>query len=75
LFVLLQEGLARLPVKQYEALRLTVMDPGLVSIRDAGVENDIPYSTLRHRSVKGLRRLRQFLHRAMRAAPQKLVMA
>jgi RNA polymerase sigma factor (sigma-70 family) len=72
---LLNEGLARLPVKQYEALRLTVMDPEIVSIREAGAEHDIPYSTLRHRSVQGLRRLRRFLLRALRAAPCKLVMA
>lgn len=72
---LLNEGLARLPVKQYEALRLTVMDPGTVSIRDAGVEHDIPYSTLRHRKLQGLRRLRRFLLRALRTVSMKLVMA
>jgi RNA polymerase sigma factor (sigma-70 family) len=72
---LLNEGLARLPVKQYEALRLTVMDPGIVSIRDAGVEHDIPYSTLRHRKLQGLRRLKRFLHRALRAVPLRLVVA
>ena len=72
---LLNEGLARLPVKQYEALRLTVMNPGAVSIRDAGVEHDIPYSTLRHRKVQGLRHLRRFLLRALRAVSMKLVMA
>ncbi len=62
---LLTEGLARLPVKQYEAIRLTVMDSNTVSMRDAGIVNHIPYSTLRHRSVQGLRRLRQFLRRAL----------
>jgi RNA polymerase sigma factor (sigma-70 family) len=75
MLTLLNEGLARLPLKQYEAVRLTVMDPSIVSIRDAGVENNIPYSTLRHRSVQGLRQLRRFLHRALRAAPMKLVIA
>lgn len=72
---LLTEGLARLPVKQYEAIRLTVMDSGMMSMRDAGIDNHIPYSTLRHRSVQGLRRLRRFLRRALRTAPAKLVMA
>ena len=42
---LLREGLSRLPAKQYEALRLTIMDSRVVSIRDAGVEHAIPYST------------------------------
>ena len=72
---LLSEGLARLPAKQYEALRLTFTDHGIVSIRDAGVENSIPYSTLRHRSVQGLRRLRRFLNRAMRVTQAKLILA
>ncbi len=63
---LLNEGLARLPAKQYEALRMTVMDPEIMSIRDAGLEHDIPYSTLRHRKLQGLRRLKRFLHRALR---------
>ncbi len=75
LMLLLSEGLSRLPAKQYEALRLTVMDPKIISIRDAGVMNNIPYSTLRHRSLQALRRLRKFLHRTLRAAPGKLVMA
>jgi RNA polymerase sigma-70 factor (ECF subfamily) len=75
MLTLLNEGLASLPLKQYEAVRLTVMDPGIVSIRDAGVENNIPYSTLRHRSVQGLRRLRRFLLRALRAARMRLVIA
>ena len=75
MLLLLQEGLRRLPVKQYEALQLTVMGSKIVSMRYAGVEHNIPYSTLRHRSVKGLRRLRQFLRRAMRAAPRTLLLA
>jgi RNA polymerase sigma factor (sigma-70 family) len=62
---LLEEGLARLPVKQHEALRLTIMNPGIVSMRDAGVGHEIPYSTLRHRKVQGLRRLKRYLHRTM----------
>jgi DNA-directed RNA polymerase specialized sigma24 family protein len=65
----LRTGLSRLPPKQYEALCLTYLDPGLSSIREAGTASGIPYSTLRHRSMQGLRRLRRFLHRAMRHPP------
>ncbi len=72
---LLNEGLARLPIKQYEALRLTVMDPQIISIRDAGVEHDIPYSTLRHRKLQGLRRLKRFLRRALRTALSTFLVA
>ena len=72
---LLREGLARLPFKQYQALRLTVLGPEILSIRDAGAAHSIPYSTLRHRSLQGIRQLRRFLNRALRAAPSKLVMA
>ena len=68
---LLREGLRSLPAKQQEALRLTVMDPNVISIREAGVENNIPYSTLRHRCLQGLRRLRRFLRRAGHDAPAK----
>jgi RNA polymerase sigma factor (sigma-70 family) len=71
---LLKEGLAHLPTKQYEALYLTVLEPGAASIRDAGAERGIPYSTLRHRSVQGLRRLKKFIRRALRSAPLKVVM-
>jgi DNA-directed RNA polymerase specialized sigma24 family protein len=72
---LLREGLARLPFKQYQALRLTVLGPVILSIRDAGAAHSIPYSTLRHRSLQGIRQLRRFLNRALRAAPNKLVLA
>ena len=74
MFNLLQEGLAHLPLKQYQAVHLTVMDPSAVSMRDAGIENDIPYSTLRHRSVQGIRRLRRFLCRALRGFSARLVL-
>ncbi len=70
---LLHEGLSQLPVKQYEAVRLTIMDPDVVSMRDAGLANNIPYSTLRHRSVQGIRRLRRFLSRALRNSSSRLV--
>jgi RNA polymerase sigma-70 factor, ECF subfamily len=59
---LVREGLAALPPKQYEALRLTVLEPGAVSIRDAGSSSGIPYSTLRHRARQGIRRLRRLIH-------------
>jgi RNA polymerase sigma factor (sigma-70 family) len=72
---LLQEGLGSLPAKQYEALCMTILDPGEISIREAGAENGIPYSTLRHRSVQGIRRLRSYLHRATRVAELKFVLA
>jgi RNA polymerase sigma-70 factor, ECF subfamily len=58
---MLQEGLKYLSDKQLEALRLTILDCHGSSIRDVGMNNGIPYSTLRHRSQQGLRRLRKFL--------------
>jgi len=67
----LRKGLSGLPPKQYEALCLTYLDPGLSSIREAGSASGIPYSTLRHRSMQGLRRLRRFLRRAMRHPPAR----
>ena len=63
---LLDEGLKRLPLKQYEALRLTILESRGLSIRDVGMTNGIPYSTLRHRSKQGLRQLRRFLERKRR---------
>lgn len=71
LIQLIREGLTRLPVKQYEALRLTVLEPGSTSIRDAGAVNGIPYSTLRHRTIQGLRMLRRFVRRTMRSSSRK----
>jgi RNA polymerase sigma factor (sigma-70 family) len=62
---LLGEGLKRLPSKQHEALRMTILDSSGLSIRDVGLNNGIPYSTLRHRNKQGLRGLRRFLERAM----------
>jgi RNA polymerase sigma factor (sigma-70 family) len=58
---LMQRGLQRLPIKQYEALRLTILESRGSSIRDIGMNHGIPYSTLRHRSKQGLRTLRRFL--------------
>ena len=58
---MIQEGLALLTDKQHEALRLTILDSRGLSIRDIGMNNGIAYSTLRHRSKQGLRRLRRFL--------------
>jgi RNA polymerase sigma-70 factor, ECF subfamily len=58
---LVRQGLEHLPSKQYEALRLTILESRGSSIRDAGMNNGIPYSTLRHRSKQGLRSLRRYL--------------
>lgn len=58
---LLRAGLSRLPPKQYEALCLTYLSPEDSSIREAGVNRGIPYSTLRHRSIQGLRQLRSYV--------------
>jgi RNA polymerase sigma-70 factor, ECF subfamily len=63
---LIEEGLKRLPTKQHEALRLTILDSRGLSIRDAGATSGIPYSTLRHRSKQGLRSLRKFLEKHSR---------
>jgi RNA polymerase sigma factor (sigma-70 family) len=68
LLQVMREGLTRLPAKQYEALRMTMLDPGTVSIREAGAGNGIPYSTLRHRTLQGIQRLRLHLNRAARTA-------
>jgi RNA polymerase sigma factor (sigma-70 family) len=62
---MLREGLEHLPQKQHEALRLTILESRGQSIRDAGINSGIPYSTLRHRSNQGIRMLRKFLHDKM----------
>jgi RNA polymerase sigma factor (sigma-70 family) len=69
------EGLDTLPPKQYQALQMTLLDPSAASIREAGVENGIPYSTLRHRSLQGIRRLRSYVHRAARITQTRPVPA
>jgi RNA polymerase sigma-70 factor, ECF subfamily len=71
---LLHEGLMHLPQKQHEALRLTILESCGQSIRDAGTNSGIPYSTLRHRSKQGLRMLRRFLLRSMKNTNQKLAL-
>jgi RNA polymerase sigma factor (sigma-70 family) len=63
---LLRRGLKHLPVKQYEALRLTILDSRGCSIRDAVATSGIPYSTLRHRSKQGLRTLRRYVEHELR---------
>jgi RNA polymerase sigma factor (sigma-70 family) len=65
LFHLIRKGLGRLPSKQHEALRLTILESRGLSIRDVGMTNGIPYSTLRHRSKQGLRRLRRYVERSL----------
>ena len=72
---LVREGLARLPAKQYEALRLTLLEADGSSIRDAGASHGIPYSTLRHRSMQAIRRLQRFMRRALRSHSLRLVLA
>jgi RNA polymerase sigma factor (sigma-70 family) len=63
---LLSDGLMQLPVKEQEALRLTILESRGLSIRDAGMSNGIPYSTLRHRSKQALRRLRKYLEKSLK---------
>jgi RNA polymerase sigma factor (sigma-70 family) len=63
----LKEALSKLPRKQSEALHLTILEPAGNSIRDAGQLHGIPYSTLRHRSLQALKRLRKFLLRELQA--------
>jgi RNA polymerase sigma factor (sigma-70 family) len=60
---LIREGLAQLPPKQYEALRITLLEPCPTSMRVACAENGIPYSTLRHRTIQGIRHLRRYVRR------------
>ena len=68
---LLSDGLMRLPAKEQEALRLTILEPRGLSIRDAGMSNGIPYSTLRHRSKQALWRLRKYLEKSSKAGKQE----
>jgi RNA polymerase sigma factor (sigma-70 family) len=62
---LIAEGLKQLPEKQEEAIRMTVLESNGLSLRKVGATHNIPYSTLRHRNVKGLERMRRFLERSM----------
>ncbi len=66
LLSILATALGRLPAKEYEALRLTLMRIEPTSLREASQSNGIPFSTLRHRRIEGLRRLRRCLRRAIR---------
>lgn len=72
---LMRQALHELPLKQYEALRMTVMDASGSSIRDIGELNGIAYSTLRHRRNMGLRRLRRLICRALRNGNLRLIVA
>jgi len=63
---ILHEALSTMPPKQYEALRLTILEPERISMRDAGILNGIPYSTLRHRTMQGMKYLRRYMLRALR---------
>jgi RNA polymerase sigma-70 factor (ECF subfamily) len=71
---LLNQGLSRLPAKHYQAVRLTIMESEMTSIREAVALNGIPYSTLRHRSAQGIHQLRKFLRRALRTSALKIVL-
>jgi RNA polymerase sigma-70 factor, ECF subfamily len=71
LLAILNDALSKLPAKQYEAVRLTVLEAGETSIRDAGNASGIPYSTLRHRSMQGLRQLRKYACQEMRKAGER----
>jgi RNA polymerase sigma-70 factor (ECF subfamily) len=71
LLQMLNKGMRILPVKQREALRITVLESFGLSIRDAGSAYGIPYSTLRHRSKQGLRHLRRFLKRELQNRRQE----
>lgn len=64
---LLNDGLMKLPEKEHEALRLTILEARGLSIRDIGTSNGIPYSTLRHRSKQALRHLRKYLDRSLKS--------
>jgi RNA polymerase sigma factor (sigma-70 family) len=55
--------LALLPLKQREALRITILESRGLSIREAAIACGIPYSTLRHRSKMGIKQLRKFLEK------------
>jgi RNA polymerase sigma factor (sigma-70 family) len=66
MLAMLNDGLLQLPFKEREALRLTILDSRGLSIRDIGMSNGIPYSTLRHRSKIALRKMRRFLERSLR---------
>lgn len=61
---LLRDGLKQLPMKYEEALKMTVLESGGASLRQVGLENNIPYSTLRHRHRQGLIQMRKFLEKA-----------
>ncbi len=73
LLSLLHEALSCLPRREYQALCITLLESNGGSIRDAGVANGIPYSTLRHRRNEGLRRLRKCLARLRRRPSVRLI--
>jgi RNA polymerase sigma factor (sigma-70 family) len=64
----LQAGLRSLPADQYKAVVWTILGNRGSSIRGVGARAGIPYSTLRHRTARGLRQLRRFIERAQRIA-------
>jgi len=70
---ILHKGILILPWKQREALSITILESRGLSIRDAVSIYGIPYSTLRHRSKKGIRLLRSYLKRELRNRSQESV--
>jgi len=62
---LLEKGLQQLPDKQEHAIRITILESEGSSLREVGGIHKIPYSTLRHRYLKGLQRMRGFLERSL----------
>ena len=70
LLQLVRQGLESLPGKQYEALRLTILESEGTSMRSIGTAYGIPYSTLRHRSKQGLRRLKRHVEHALKMEKQ-----
>ena len=63
---LLRRCLSDLPIKQYEAIQMTMLGGDSMTLRDMESASGIPRSTIRHRSKQGLRTLRKYMKREMR---------
>jgi len=68
---LLRQGLQSLPVKHYDALRLTILEARGATVREAESVSGTPESTLRYRSRQGLRMLRKYVEREMKREQEK----
>ena len=62
---LLRRCLNDLPLKQYEAVQMTMLGDDNMTFRDMELASGIPRSTIRHRSKQGLRTLRKYMKREM----------